>query len=240
MQSVANLAIVYRVRAGYDEAEALLTDSFRTMRRVYGDEHPETLYQARSLASVHRLKEDYASAEPLAVSTLASYRRVMGDDHPETLSAEEEVAALRLAQGRPDEALRHASRTLAVRQRQSPPTNAVLLRVKVFVGRVHLRRKDYAAAEVLFRQAREGYSKAPTDRWRAALAESLLGRALAGQGKYTDAAPLVVSGYRQLTEQKASIPAESLFLFDEARKALADVYRAYGKPVPSGSPPKQR
>ena len=225
LQSIANLAVEYRVGGKYEEAEALLTEALQTARRVYGDEHPETLYKAKALATVYRVQGKYALAEPLALSALESHRRTLGDNHTETVTAEEEVASLRLAQSRLDEAQRHASRALAARRQALPPTHMYVLRATFLAGRIHLKRHEYVEAEQLFREASAGFTKAAVDKWRPALADSLLARALAGQGKYAEAEPLLRSACQRLDEQQSAIPRDNWFLFDEARKALADLRR---------------
>jgi hypothetical protein len=225
LQSIANLAIEYRIAGKYDEAEALLAGALETTRRVYGDEHPETLSKARALAAVYRVQGKYQLAEPLALSALEAHRRTLGEEHTETLTAEEEVAALRLAQGRLDEAQRHVSRALAARQRLLPPTHAYVLRAMLLAGRVHLQRREYVEAESLFRGAGAGFVKVAIDKWRPALADSLLARALAGQEKYAEAEPLLASACQRLEQQQSAIPRDNWFLFEEARKALVDLRR---------------
>ena len=45
------------------------------------------------------------------------------------------------------------------------------------------------------------------EEWETFHTQSLLGAALLGQEKYTDAEPLLLAGYDGLTEREAKIPA---------------------------------
>jgi tetratricopeptide (TPR) repeat protein/predicted Ser/Thr protein kinase len=225
LQSIANLAVENRLAGKYEEAEALLVEAYKTTRRVYGDDHPETMYKARALATVYRVQGKLALAEPLALSALEAHRRTLGDDHTETVTAEEEVAALHLAHDRLDEAQRHAARALAVRRQKLPPTHALVLRALLLTGRVHLKRREFVEAERLFREASAGFAKVATDKWRPALADSLLARALAAQGKRAEAEPLLVSACQRLQEHQSAIPRDNWYLVEEARTALAGLRR---------------
>ena len=220
LQSVANLAIEYRVVGRYKEAETLLAPAVETARRVYGDGHPETVIAVKSLANIYRLQKKFALAEPLATAALEAQRQSSGNDHPDTLAAEEEVASLRLDQGRLDDALQHVSRTLPIRRRTSAPNNWVLLRVVLLKGRIHLARKEYADAEHLFRETSETEANLPREKWRRALADCFLARVLAEQGRQEEAAALLRSASQRIEAQKAAIPADSWFLYQEARRGV--------------------
>jgi hypothetical protein len=62
------------------------------LRRVLGDDHPNTLTSASNLAiSLVKLGEHQAARE-LDEDTLTRYRRLLGDDHPDTLIAASNLA----------------------------------------------------------------------------------------------------------------------------------------------------
>jgi hypothetical protein len=89
-----------------------------------------------------------------------------------------------------------------------------------------LKRREYTEAELLFREASAGFTKVAIDEWRPALADSLLARALAGQGKVAQAEPLLLSACQRLEGHQSEIPRDNWYLFEEARKALTDMRRA--------------
>ena len=63
------------------EALQLGIETLPIVRRMYGDEHEDTLRAISRLASVHAGMEDYAAALPLETAVLAVRRRVSGNDN---------------------------------------------------------------------------------------------------------------------------------------------------------------
>jgi hypothetical protein len=74
------------------------------MRRVLGDEHPDTLRSAHILAVALRELGQYEQSRQLAEDTLTRMRRVLGDEHPETLRAGHNLAAVLAILGEHDQA----------------------------------------------------------------------------------------------------------------------------------------
>ena len=58
--------------------------------------------------------------------------------------------------------------------------------------------------------------KKQTDVWITFNTQSLLGSALLGQKKYTDAEPLLLAGYEGMKEREAKIPAQGKIRLTEA------------------------
>ena len=57
------------------------------LRRVLGEEHPDTLTSMNNLASTLRAQGDAAGARALEEGVLEVRRRVQGEEHPDTLSS---------------------------------------------------------------------------------------------------------------------------------------------------------
>jgi hypothetical protein len=69
------------------------------------------------------------------------------------------------------------------------------------------------------------------DNWRTFNAQSMLGGALLGLKKYSDAEPLLRSGYEGLKQRQNTIPAAFARLrVSEAAQRLAQLYDATSKP----------
>jgi hypothetical protein len=68
----------------HQQARQLQNDTLTRLRRVLGDDHPETLTSAHNLASELAALGEYQQARALAEDTLTRRRRVLGDDHPDT------------------------------------------------------------------------------------------------------------------------------------------------------------
>lgn len=60
-------------------------------------------------------------------------------------------------------------------------------------------------------------------------AQAMLGGALLGQKKYTDAEPLLLSGYQGMKQREAKIPPQGKVRLTEALERLVQLYEATGK-----------
>ena len=67
--------------------------------------------------------------------------------------------------------------------------------------------------------------------WATAEARSLLGEALAGQGEFSAAEPLLLDAQKALTERRDKIPPlDRDVTFRDAAERLVRLYEAWGKP----------
>jgi eukaryotic-like serine/threonine-protein kinase len=66
--------------------------------------------------------------------------------------------------------------------------------------------------------------------WAKFRAESLLGASLAGQKKYVEAEPLLLSGYRGMEQRMSEAGPQNAYHLDRARQWIVDLYQAWGKP----------
>ena len=64
----------------------------RRLRRLLGDEHPDTLTSMNNLAGTLWALGDHAGARALYEPTLAALRRLLGDEHPDTLTSMNNLA----------------------------------------------------------------------------------------------------------------------------------------------------
>jgi serine/threonine protein kinase/tetratricopeptide (TPR) repeat protein len=89
---MSTIGEVYDDLGFYDEARPLLEESVAVLRRLRGEEHPETL-QARSLLALLKTHQgDTDGVEETLRSVLAARRRVNGEEAPETLHAQNRLA----------------------------------------------------------------------------------------------------------------------------------------------------
>jgi hypothetical protein len=65
----------------------------QTMKRVLGDEHPDTLTSMDNLASTYSNQERWTKAEELEVEAMQTMKRVLGDEHPDTLTSMDNLAS---------------------------------------------------------------------------------------------------------------------------------------------------
>ena len=85
LTSASRLALDLGELGEHQQARELQNDALTRLRRVLGDDHPDTLTAASGLAAHLRALGEYQQARALDEDTLARRRRVLGDDHPDTL-----------------------------------------------------------------------------------------------------------------------------------------------------------
>jgi hypothetical protein len=86
------LAAIFRVLGNYQRARDLDEDNLVRNRRLYGDDHPDTLRSAINLAIDLRELGEFGKARDLDEDSLARARRVLGDDHPITFLSANSLA----------------------------------------------------------------------------------------------------------------------------------------------------
>jgi eukaryotic-like serine/threonine-protein kinase len=59
---------------------------------------------------------------------------------------------------------------------------------------------------------------------------SLVGASLAGQKRYEEAEPFLISGYQGMVQRQTGIPPESRQVVSQTEKRIVQLYEAWGKP----------
>jgi lipopolysaccharide biosynthesis regulator YciM len=110
------LVSVFRNKGEYDSALPLCEECLAKMKRVLGEDHPDTLTSLNNLAGLFESKGEYDRALPLYEECLAKRKRVLGEDHPDTLTSLDNLAFLFESKGEYDRALPLFEECLAKRK----------------------------------------------------------------------------------------------------------------------------
>jgi eukaryotic-like serine/threonine-protein kinase len=98
------------------------------------------------------------------------------------------------------------------------------------LGRAYLGLKQWREAELHLRECVDLQEKNRPDAWPTFEAQSMLGAALLGQKKYTEAEPLLLKGYEGLKQREKSLPRRVVARLPEAIDRLIELYKATDKP----------
>jgi eukaryotic-like serine/threonine-protein kinase len=143
-----------------------------------------------------------AQAKDVLEKTVQGLRMALGADHPSTLFAIEQLASAYEAQGdyytRAEVLLKNAFEGYrhAVGD-QNPDT----ITVKERLGGNCMKQRRYAEAEPLLRQCLAFRERTEPDDWQRFRAESLLGATLANLDKYSEAEPMLLTGYEGMKQR---------------------------------------
>ena len=218
-----NLGLVLKERGELDAAEQLYRESIDLYRRLGREESTELASVQNNLAVLLQEKGDLDGAEDLFRQVLALRSHLLGADHPRVANVVNNLAFVLELQGRFDEAeplYLQAREILSAKLGRGHWRVAGVLRN---LAQLALDRGDPEQAESRIRLAlgifrtshREGH-------WRAADARSVLGAALAAQGRRTEAEPLLRESLAALgaagaPERQTREARERLAGFESAR-----------------------
>jgi non-specific serine/threonine protein kinase/serine/threonine-protein kinase len=231
MTVMNNLALVYVGLGKYEQAEPLNKQVVEFSRRVLGEEHPNTLTAMGNLAKVNYIQGRYEEAEPILLKAAEVGRRVQGEENPNTLLTKFKLAELYVKQGKFAQSDQMFSAVFEGRRRVLGATHPDTLETIGALGRVRLEEHEYATVEPLLRDALAANEKSPSDDWRRYHIQALLGGSLAGQKKYAEAEPLMLSGYEGLTKREGTIAADTRSVVREAVDRIVRLYEDWGKPA---------
>ena len=110
------------------------------------------------------------------------------------------------------------------------PDSPATMNTVASLGELRLQQEQYSEAETLLRVALSVQEEKDRENWRRYNYQILLGASLAGQGKYDEAEPLLLSGYQGLVERTATIPWENRSAVDHAGARIVQLYADWEKP----------
>jgi eukaryotic-like serine/threonine-protein kinase len=225
-----NLARTYWLDGKYPAAESLYVKTNEMARRLFGERHRRTIFAMLGLAELYESEGKYEMAESLFVKSVDASRHGLGEEHPVTLDNVSGLADVHWRQGKLSQAEDEYAKLAEARRRAQGAEDESTLWTLTSLGRVRLLQKKYEDAEAGLRDALKLYEKAHPDLWERYSCQSLLGASLAGQKKFSDAEPLLVSGYEGLlqNESKIFVPSRSNLL--EAGERIVKFYQDWEKP----------
>ncbi|MBI3491661.1 MAG: serine/threonine protein kinase [Acidobacteria bacterium] len=229
LDTMNNLALLYRTQGKLAQAEPLYTRALDAKRRVLGEEHPGTLSTMNNLAALYWSQGKQGQAEPLFTRALEGMRRVLGESHPETLTAMNNLAQVYYAQGNLSQAEPLFTRALEGMRRTLGAEHPNTLSTMNNLALTYFIQRKYVEAETLLRDLLRVFERTVPDSWRRYTSQSLLGASVAGQGKYAEAEPLLLSAYEGLVQRQQTIPPESRSALKEAGDWIVQLYQSWGK-----------
>ena len=141
----------------YAEAEGQLQRALTTQRRVFGNDHLDTIATGHSLANLYWYQGKYGEAEPLYVDVIDRRRRLLGKDHQDTLKAQYDLASSYTMQQLWDKLEPLARATREAQERalgaDHPDTLATSNELQV----MYFRQGRYAEAEPIARRVLDGF-----------------------------------------------------------------------------------
>ena len=86
-----------------------------------------------------------------------------------------------------------------------------------------------ADAEVILLQAVDEYARAAPDTWQRYDCQRMLGASLAGQKRYAEAEPMLLSQLRRHERLRATMPFHNRVNRVRSAESLVELYKSWGK-----------
>ena len=189
------------------------------------------------LAWVYRGIERSDEAAPQLETALRLGRPLWGKNHPMMLLDAAALGACYRDLDRVAESRRILEDALTLYEAEfgretGPPGSALIL---TDLGLTLIRESRFTEAEAVLRRSLARYDHDEMKPLHLRLnprarAASGLGRALAGQGKFAEAEPLVLQAFQELKAREPRLAGTAPAMIREARDAVLALYRAWGRP----------
>ncbi|MFO0939518.1 MAG: serine/threonine-protein kinase [Pirellulales bacterium] len=205
--SLNNLATGYWRQGKPDEAIPLFKESLKISEDIYGRKHVETLRAmvnlgvnlkdiGRAQEAIPLLEEAYELLKPepsmawIGLAILDAYAKSADSNVPESI----------------DRVLQLSQKLVASAREKFPKDSPDLAGQLALISATLLQVKAWNDAEPLLRECVTIRDKTNPNLWNAFNAKSMLGGALLGQEKYSEAEPLLLEGYKGMKERESNIP----------------------------------
>jgi len=224
--NLANLGNLLWFMGDHAAAESLYREALAISRRLFGDEHPRTSTTMHDLAVLLVEKGDYEAGEKLLRQALSIHRRLLGEEDPSTATILGSLAWVLVEKGNYAAAEPLCREALSTSRRllgdEHPTVADIMTNLAALLSVTH----DAPSAEPLIRSALAIYRRSlPEGNWQIIAAESVLGAALTGLGRYAEAERLLLNAYPILKEQRGDVPCTR-----DTLRRLVTLYEAWGKP----------
>ncbi|MBL9150106.1 MAG: tetratricopeptide repeat protein [Phycisphaerae bacterium] len=225
------LSTLHWANGDTDQAIELSTEVKRGYEETLGATHPTTLLAKGDLGVICMSAGKYEESIPLLRE---AYRAANGNPElvefgPHLLGALAQVADPN-DDGRDAEIGTLAQELAAGARASLPAGSSERAAALALLGHPLLKARRPVEAEAVLREALAIREALEPDKWTTCNVKSMLGGALLGQGKFAEAEPLLLEGYRCLVEREASIPPSAMARVNDAIERIAALYEAKGQP----------
>ena len=183
----------------------------------------------RGLTAVFQRQGALAEAEAVIREELAIIRKTSGNENRVVEALLFQLAGVLRDQNKLAEAEAAYREELAVERKLSGNESLSVANSLAEMTRFFLAQGKDAEAEPLARECLAIREKKTPHQWLTFTSQCLLGRALLGQKKFTEAEPLLLSSYEGMKQMEEKIPAGGRAWLKEALERLVQLYDATGR-----------
>ncbi len=225
-----NLAVAYQAAGQLDKALPLLEQTLKARETTLGHDHPYTLTSRNNLAVAYQaagqLEKSLALLEQVAAGI--EKRRFQHEDAGRIIH--NTIRGYEQAQQFAQAEVWRRKWLAVVCERAGADSPAYAAELAA-LGWNLLQQQKWAEAEAVLKDCLAKREKQQPQAWGTFNTKSMLGAALVGQEKYSEAETLLLNGYEGMQQRVNEIPAAvRTERLAEARDRLVRLYEAWGKP----------
>jgi tetratricopeptide (TPR) repeat protein len=207
-----------------DKSIPLFEQTLTGRRKNLGELHPDTLLTQANLGASYRDAGRLAEAIPLLEQAHRDGRK-----HSSLGWVGNELLLAYIRAGKSAEASALVRDNLEAARKALPEESPPLAAALAQNGLALLKLKAWSDAEPVLRECLTIREKKEPEDWRTFNTKSMLGDALLGQKKHTDAEPFLLAGYEGMNEREVKIPPQAKVRLNEALERLVRLYDGWGK-----------
>jgi tetratricopeptide (TPR) repeat protein len=229
-QTLDSLAGTVQDRGNLAEAETMYRQALAIRKKTLGAEHPDVALSLNNLADLLEDENKLADAEAVQREALAMQRKLLGNEHPDVARSLCSLARQIRSQRKSPEPEVLLQEALAAQRKLLGNDHPAVATSLEQLARVRRDQGKLDEAETLLKECLNIRQKTLPDDWLTFDARSALGEILLARKKYTEAEPLLISGYNGLEQRQARIPAAGKRSMKEALERLVRLCEETGRP----------
>jgi tetratricopeptide (TPR) repeat protein len=231
LDALYKMADAYRVAGQFDKAVTLLEQLIEKQKATPGPTDRTTMGVSHTLAMAYESAGHLPESIALHEKVLETHRATIGSDAPNTSHVMITYARACQKAGRLVEADRLLREALERQRKDKSPWRQLnAADAAQYLALNLLMQRRYPQAESFAREALSIFGKHYPDTWRHFHAMSLVGGALLGQQKYTEAEPFLLRGYEGLEQREATIFAPQKARVTESLERVVRFYEVTDQP----------
>ncbi len=227
--SLDNLARTLRSEGKFAEAETTQREALAIRRNLFGEENADVATSLHNLANLLSDQNKLAESETMHREALAIRKRLYGDEQPDVASSLYDLGRVLRVEGKLAESETLQRQSLSVRRKLLGNEHRRVGDSLDELSRALLDEKQFPEAETAARECLAIFEGRYPGAYSEFIARSLLGTCLLLEKKYTEAEPLLLSGYQGLKQREADIPAQNRLHVKESLDRLVQLYEETGR-----------
>ena len=219
-QEFNNLGAIEMNRGNYPASEAYYRRALAITESWYGMDHPETAANLTALAQPLTFEKHEAEAQNLLERALMIQKQVNGPVDATVATTQNQLGILAFQRKQYDVARNYFTQAMGIWKQLFGDKYPSVAVAYSNLGSVCLEEKDFTCSEKMYREAVNRLDQYSPNSLNDAVAHLKLGRAFLREGRFADAEPESLIGYKYLV--KHMVPTDRFLT--SSRKDLAAIY----------------